>query len=172
MQRLTDHSHDDGTGPLTSDALRLVRIVARWASSRSILRDAVLFGDRLQSGRRGSSSVEVYVTFDRQHLEDGFDDWIEQLRTRFVTLSDVLDEPVSVLTPDCRDYASVMKNHIELPAFNVGKARLAVPRPASETTEIRASVATSHSGSWTARLLSAWALPVAGPMSVTSRTRS
>ena len=99
MQRIEPETGGIRIDALAPDMGRVARIVDGWATDRPILRDVSLFGDRLLSVS-SKSPIELAVRFDDRRMEDGFDDWIEQLRTNFAGLAKALGEPVSVTTPE------------------------------------------------------------------------
>lgn len=111
-------------GPLASDVQRLIRLVGTWAADRPLLLDVSLFGQRIRPNHKGAHPVQIAVRFDDARLTDGFDDWIEQLRTNFASLATSLGEPVSVTTPDMRAAWLAIVNGTELDALGAGKVRI------------------------------------------------
>lgn len=111
-------------GPLASDVQRLIRLVGTWAAERPLLLDVSLFGQRIRPNHKGAHPVQIAVRFDDARLTDGFDDWIEQLRTNFAHLATSLGEPVSVTTPDMRTAWLNIIHGTELQALAAGKVRV------------------------------------------------
>jgi hypothetical protein len=116
-----------GTGiddePLALDLQRLIRQVALWASGRPIVLDIALFGDRIRSGRK-PAVLELAVRFDENRMVEGFDDWIEQLRTNFHELETLLGERVSVVPPENTAACSRIFAGRDLQALASGKVRV------------------------------------------------
>jgi hypothetical protein len=120
---------ESGTGiddePLALDLQRLIRQVALWASGRPIVLDIALFGDRIRFGRK-PAVLELAVRFDENRMVEGFDDWIEQLRTNFHELEALLGERVSVVPPDNKAACSRIFAGRDLQALAIGKVRVIV----------------------------------------------
>ncbi|MGZ8410035.1 MAG: hypothetical protein ACXWVS_08975 [Hyphomicrobium sp.] len=139
MQRVEAKSDEGDFARLAPDVPELIRAVSDWAAERPIVAEVVLFGDRLRAGRGNLAPVQIAVRYDDRRMVDGFDDWIEQLRTNFADLSMRLSEPVTVLTPDCKTDWDAASRGTEIPAFSTDKVRLVVvqtdrppcPAPAS-----------------------------------------
>lgn len=135
MQRVEAGANEGDYAQLAPDLPKLIRAVSDWAAERPIVAEVILFGDRLLAGRRNLIPVQMAVRYDERRMVDGFDDWIEQLRTNFADLSTRLSEPVTVLTPDCKADWSAATHGTEIPAFSTDKVRLVLqtalpPRPA------------------------------------------
>ncbi|OYW55387.1 MAG: hypothetical protein B7Y80_13910 [Hyphomicrobium sp. 32-62-53] len=128
-------------GPLAGDVQKLVRIVDRWAAERPLLDEVSLFGQRLRPNHNGSHPVELAVRFDDARLNDGFDDWIEELRTNFAALSRALGEPVSVVTPDMRKAWWTIVHGTELSALATGKVRIITAQAEPAAACVRATIA-------------------------------
>lgn len=139
MQRVDAGPIEGDDARLAPDVPKLIRAVSDWAAERPIVAEAILFGDRLRANNRKVAPVQIAVRYDDRRMVDGFDDWIEQLRTNFADLSTQLSEPVSVLTPDCKaDWDSATRG-TDLPALSIDKVRLVLrqttltPTPTSAT---------------------------------------
>lgn len=115
-------------GPFAPDVQRLIKVVAGWASERPLLHDVALFGLRLRPGHNGSHPLVCAVRFDDARMIDGFDDWIEQLRTRFGGLAQALGEPVIVVTPDMRSAWLGIVHGTEVRALASNKVRIITAR--------------------------------------------
>lgn len=124
MQRFDAGPSEGDYARLSPDIPKLIRAVSDWAGERPILAEAILFGDRLRASGRTLAPVQIAVRFDDRRMIDGFDDWIEQLRTNFADLSTRLSEPVSVLTPDCKADWDLATSGTDVPAFSTDKVRL------------------------------------------------
>src|SRR5512137_2250926 len=99
MQRVEANVGEGENAPLAHDVQKLARAVATWAAERPILSDVALFGERLRAGHR-NAPLQIAVRYDDQRMIEGFDDWIEQLRTNFSGLSAMVGQRVDVLTPE------------------------------------------------------------------------
>ena len=124
--------------PLASDIQELIRVVGIWAVDRPILHDVSLFGQRLRQNHNGAHPVEFAARFDDARLNEGFDDWIEQLRTGFANLSEALREPVCVLTPDMRPAWHAIVYGTELRALAAVKVRIMTERMPKTTDQDQA----------------------------------
>jgi len=124
MQRVEGITNLSKHGPLASDVQKLIRIVGRWADERPLLLDAALFGDRLLHGHNEQHPVNIAVRFDETRMVEGFDDWIEQLRTGFAELASTLGEPVCITTPDMGTRWRSVVFGTELFALATGKVRI------------------------------------------------
>lgn len=113
-----------GVGLLAPDLQRLVRIVAIWAAERPLVYDVFLSGPRIRPGHNSTQTLQCAVRFDEAHLIEGFDDWIEDLRSNFASLSEALGEPVNVITPDMRRTWTASVKGTELHALSFGKVRI------------------------------------------------
>ncbi len=109
---------------LAPDIHRIIRVVSNWSAERPILSDVALFGDRMKLDRTTPATVLLAVEFDPQRMLDGFDDWIEQLRTNFSELAAGLREPVTVLTPEMKPAWSAVRVGEEMRALAKGKVRI------------------------------------------------
>jgi len=107
-----------------ADVLPLVRILVRWADERPALLDVTLFGDRVRAGRGTKARLMLAVRYDEARLTDGFDDWIEQLRTGFSDLSAALREPVDVVPPTDGATWRLIDEGEEIAAARSGKVRV------------------------------------------------
>jgi hypothetical protein len=117
-------------GPFAPDVHRLIKVVAAWAFERPLLQDVSLFGQRIRPGHNGAHPLVCAVRFDDVRMNDGFDDWIEQLRTRFGDLAKALGEPVTVVTPDMRSAWLGIVHGTEVRALASDKVRIiTVPAP-------------------------------------------
>jgi hypothetical protein len=110
MQRVEAIVDASDNAPLADDVLKLVRDVATWAADRPIVSNVTLFGERLRAGYRDHTAVQIAVAYDEQRMVDGFDDWIEQLRTNFADLSAQLGQQVTVFTPECPNWQARSAN--------------------------------------------------------------
>ncbi|MGE5267446.1 MAG: hypothetical protein ACM3L9_08785, partial [Deltaproteobacteria bacterium] len=82
-----------------------------------------LFGDRIRHGSN-PAVLELAVRFEETRMIEGFDDWIEQLRTNFSELESLLGEKVSVVTPEnAAAYRHVFRGR-DLQALANGKVRV------------------------------------------------
>jgi hypothetical protein len=142
-------------GPLAADVQKLVRIVGHWAAERPLLHEVSLFGQRLRPNHNGTHPVELAVRFDDARLNDGFDDWIEELRTNFAALSRALGEPVTVVTPDMRTAWWPIVHGSELPALAAGKVRI-ITAPAVPIANSARSAAASTRAAPTSRWPAIW----------------
>ncbi len=124
MQRVDAGADAGDFVRLAPDVQNLTSAVSDWAAERPILAEVILYGDRLRASHRGLAPVQIAVRYDDRRMVDGFDDWIEQLRTNFAELSARLSEPVTVLTPDCRAEWDIATRGTEIPAFSINKVRL------------------------------------------------
>jgi hypothetical protein len=128
---------ESGTGiddePLALDLQRLIRQVALWASGRPIILDIALFGDRIRSARK-TAVLELAVRFDENRMVEGFDDWIEQLRTNFHELETLLGERVSVVPPENTATCSRIFAGRDVQALASGKVRVIVSMSDDEAT--------------------------------------
>ena len=124
MQRVEADADEGDYARLAPDVPKLIRAVSDWAAERPIVAEVILFGDRLRASRQNLAPVQIAVRYDDRRMVDGFDDWIEQLRTNFADLSTRLTEPVTVLTPDCKADWDVATRGTEIPAFSTDKVRL------------------------------------------------
>jgi len=144
-------------GPLAADVQKLVRIVGHWAAERPLLHEVSLFGQRLRPNHGDAHPVELAVRFDDARLNDGFDDWIEELRTNFAALSRALGEPVSVVTPDMRTAWWTIVHGTELPALAAGKVRI-ITAPAVPIANPPQSALASRRAAPTWRWTAIWQL--------------
>ncbi len=122
-------------GPFAPDVQRLIKVVADWASERPLLRDVSLFGPRIRPGHIGAHPLVCAVRFDDARMIDGFDDWIEQLQTRFSDLDQALGEPVTVITPDMRSAWHSIVHGTEVRALALNRVRIITAR-APEPAEV------------------------------------
>jgi hypothetical protein len=120
-------------GLLAPDVPKLVHIVDRWATDRPILRDLALYGERIRRKELNKSPLQLAVRFDDRHMSDGFDDWIEQLRTNFAGLAAMVGEPVAVLTPDMKSDWTAVQCGKELRVPTAQKVRI-ITTPAAPMT--------------------------------------
>jgi hypothetical protein len=158
MQRAGESSGGCEHKPLAPDIQRLIRIVACWAAERPIVLELALFGDRVYAAARPPAPLTVAVRFDDRRMNDGFDDWIEQLRTNFAELESELGEKVSVLTPDLGTCCTRAFLGTEIRALAVGKVRVVIESeaPVPEAAPlVLASQLPQRSGPW-AVLAAAW----------------
>jgi hypothetical protein len=132
MQRVGESGTGIDDEPLALDIQRLIRQVAIWASGRPIILDIALFGDRIRSGRK-PAVLELAVRFDENRMVEGFDDWIEQLRTNFHELETLLGERVSVVPPENTAACSRVFAGRDLQALASGKVRVIVSMGDDET---------------------------------------
>jgi hypothetical protein len=123
MQRVDAGPTEGDYARLAPDLPKLIRAVSDWAAERPILAEVILFGDRLCANQT-LAPVQIAVRFDDRRMMDGFDDWIEQLRTNFADLNRRLSEPVVVVTPDCKADWDLAVAGTDLPAFSTDKVRL------------------------------------------------
>ena len=128
------NSADVAGGPsvglsLSPDLVPIVRTVARWADLHPVVEDVILFGDRLRSDRTGRPPLSLAVRYDPDRLTEGFDDWIEQLRTDFADLRSWLGMPIDVILPNHGDGWFLIENGAEVPAMAHGKVRCVLTNP-------------------------------------------
>jgi len=123
MQRAGESRVEVENGPLALDLPRLVRQVAIWASARPIISNVALFGDRIRPGR-DTAVLQLAVRYDETRMTEGFDDWIEQLRTSFSELESLLGEKVSVVTPENAAACRHVFRGRDLQALANGKVRV------------------------------------------------
>ncbi|MCU0732669.1 MAG: hypothetical protein MUE84_13930, partial [Hyphomonas sp.] len=86
----------------------------------------------------GAHPLVCAVRFDDARMIDGFDDWIEQLRTRFGGLAEALGEPVTVVTPDMRSAWHSIVHGVEVRGLASNKVRIITaqaPRTAHGTRQ-------------------------------------
>lgn len=125
MQRAGESRGEVEDGPLALDLQRLIRQVAIWASARPIILDVAMFGDRIRCGR-SPAILELAVRFDETRMVEGFDDWIEQLRTNFAELESLIGEKISVATPDNMAICRRVFAGRDLQALASGKVRVII----------------------------------------------
>jgi hypothetical protein len=123
MQRSGAEFDAGDNGQLSADAVRIVHRVAVWADARALLSDVALYGDRLFGGA-SRTPINLAVRYDQSQMIEGFDDWIEQLRTDFTGLRTLVGEPLNILTPDYGAAWSAIVDGIELASSREGKVRL------------------------------------------------
>lgn len=135
MERAQAIPHASKDAPLADDALTLARGVAIWAAERPIVAHVTLFGERICAGYRNDAAVQIAVAYDEKRMVEGFDDWIEQLRTDFAELSTRVGQKVSVLTPESGVDWEIVYRSTKLPALPQSKVywcKVIIPLPASE----------------------------------------
>ena len=123
MQRRGAEFEAHDLGQLNAQAVRIVHRVAVWADARAILSDVALYGGCLFDGT-SSSPLNLAVRYDQSQMNEGFDDWIEQLRTDFAGLRTSVGQPLNVLTPDNGAAWIAVVDGIELTSTRDGKVRL------------------------------------------------
>jgi hypothetical protein len=123
MQRSGAEFETRDSGQLSARAVRTLHRVALWADARAVLSDVALYGDRLFGGA-SSTPLNLAVRYDQSQMIEGFDDWIEQLRTDFAGLRASVAEPLNILTPDYGAAWSAIVDGVELGASRDGKVRL------------------------------------------------
>lgn len=155
MQRVEASADISDQSSLAPDVQNLVRTIALWAAERPILSDVVLFGDRLRVGAPRHSPVELAVRYDERYMIEGFDDWIEQLRTNFADLSTALLERVDILTPDQKTPWDAVVHAADIPALAMGKVRI-VPTPANASKTMPTEPSPRWSFAWTWAALPHW----------------
>jgi hypothetical protein len=148
MQRIEDITASHEHEPWAPDVQRLLRVVGGWAAERPLLLDVVLFGDRLRAGNHHGQPVNIAVRFDDARMMEGFDDWIEELRTNFVGLATALNEPVAVTTPDMGACWRSVVFGVEAPALIWGKVRI-VSAPAQQPVRATPKGAAQRQSPWT-----------------------
>lgn len=126
MQRAGENRGEDGDEPLALDLQRLIRQVAVWASARPIVLNVALFGDRIRFNPN-PAVLELAVRFDETRMVEGFDDWIEQLRSNFSELELLLGEKIAVTTPDNTAMCRRVFAGRDLQALAIGKVRVIMP---------------------------------------------
>jgi hypothetical protein len=154
-----------GSETLTADLRKILGVVANWAADRPVLADVVLFGSRLRPERPRFTPIELAVRYDERGMTDGFDDWIEQLRSDFSDLRAALSEPVRVLTPDHGPSWRSIIEGTTIPEIGMGKVRV-LRAPALQLTSHPAIGAPgtlwATARRWSAQFLN----PIAAPGSV------
>lgn len=125
MQRAGESRSQTEDVPLALDLQRLIRQVAIWASARPIILDVALFGDRIRHGSN-PAVLELAVRFEETRMIEGFDDWIEQLRTNFSELESLLGEKIAVATPDNSTICRRVFGGRDLHALATGKVRVII----------------------------------------------
>ncbi|MCU0954595.1 MAG: hypothetical protein MUC37_08280 [Hyphomicrobium sp.] len=126
MQRAGENRGELGDEPLALDLQRLIRQVAVWASARPIILNVALFGDRVRFNPN-PAVLELAVRFDETRMVEGFDDWIEQLRTNFSELEALIGEKIAVTTPDNSAMCRRVFAGRDLEALAIGKVRVMMP---------------------------------------------
>jgi len=116
-------------GRSRADLQPLVRTIAQWADLRPVLGEVILFGDRVRSTAGRAAPVEIAVRYDPLRLDEGFDDWIEQLRTGFQDLHAVLCQPVEVALPNHSDAWPLIARGTALEDLARGKVRCVATPP-------------------------------------------
>lgn len=122
-----------GIAHISAEVVPLIRVLARWADERPALLDATLFGERVRAGHAPSARLTVAVRYDEARLTEGFDDWIEQLRSGFSDLSAALRLPVDVIPPTDRDVWTLIGAGEEAAAMRNGKIRVVLTPTATAT---------------------------------------
>jgi hypothetical protein len=153
MHRLEAGADIRDDARLASDVQKLICAVADWAGQRPILADVTLFGERLRAGHHGLAPVQIAVRYDDRRMLDGFDDWIEQLRTNFADLTARLSEPVTVLTPDRKAEWNLATQGREIPVLSTDKVRLVLNEPVRLPSQ---STAPPRHSKWFQALRGAW----------------
>lgn len=139
-------------GPLASDLQRLVRVVGAWAANRPLILDVCLFGRRIRPNHSGAHPLTCAVRFDDARMVEGFDDWIEELRTNFAGLAQTLGEPVSIITPDMQSAWQAIINGTEFRALASGKVRIvtSLARQAADVETLASPIPTQPVSFWPA----------------------
>lgn len=159
-----------------ADVLPVVRLLARWADERPALFDVTLFGDRVRAGQGTTGGTKarlmLAVRYDEARLTDGFDDWIEQLRTGFSDLSAALREPVDVVPPTDGETWRLIGEGEEIAAARSGKVRVVL----TPTGQARTVGLPGNNGARTDRPRAVWkrladglAVPVSAALAVGRR---
>jgi len=147
MQRSEVDLDASDSGQLCAQGARIAQRIAAWADARVLLSEVALYGDRLFGGGASSTPLNLAVRYDQSQMIEGFDDWIEQLRTDFAGLRTSVREPLRVLTPDCGDAWSAIIEGVELTASRHGKVRL-VSVPALAPAKPRAADKSGQPNWW------------------------
>jgi hypothetical protein len=108
---------------LRADLEPVLRSLARWAAERPVLLDVTLFGDPLRRANDPSQPLPLAVRYDEQRMTEGFDDWIEQLRSGFRDLAVSLRQNVDVAPPNDARTWDLIARGTEIPALRHGKVR-------------------------------------------------
>jgi hypothetical protein len=106
-----------------ADLEPLLRALAKWAADRPILLDVTVFGDRLRRNADPALPLTLAVRYDEQRMTEGFDDWIEQLRTGFKDLARSLGQPVEVAPPNDAAAWELIARGVEVRGLKRGKVR-------------------------------------------------
>ncbi len=122
-----------------ADLEPLLRALAKWAADRPILLDVTLFGDRLRPNADPAQPLSLAVRYDEQRMTEGFDDWIEQLRTGFMDLTRSLGKPVEVAPPNDAAAWELIARGVEVRGLKRGKVRCVATPVRSKAAEAAAA---------------------------------
>jgi len=141
---------------LCPDLVPILRTVSRWADLHPLVSDVIIFGDRIRSGHAKRAVLHLAVCYDPDKLNEGFDDWIEQLRTDFADLRSWLGMPLDVTLPNHGQGWSLIGAGTDVADMARGKVRCVLTDPVSSHAPPITRTATQDQSVMTTVMRSLW----------------